>query len=63
MRLLSQVVLGKVRRKLKEEGWLGKKKENIQLRAYIQMLVKAPLDVLEMVTKIMPEYPSVLLAG
>jgi len=26
--LLAQVVLGKVRRKLKEGGWLGKKKEN-----------------------------------
>ena len=35
--LLSQVVLGKVRRKLKEEGWLGKKKENT-LEKFITLL-------------------------
>jgi len=35
--LLSQVVLDKVRRKLKEEGWLGKKKENT-LEKFITLL-------------------------
>jgi len=35
--LLSQVVLGKVRRKLKEGGWLGKKKENT-LEKFITLL-------------------------
>ncbi len=35
--LLSQVVLSKVRRKLKEAGWLGKKKENT-LEKFITLL-------------------------
>ena len=35
--LLSQVVLGKARRKLKEGGWLGKKKENT-LEKFITLL-------------------------
>ena len=35
--LLSQVVLGRTRRKLKEGGWLGKKKENT-LEKFITLL-------------------------
>jgi len=35
--LLSQVVLGGVRRKLKKEGWLGKRKENT-LERFITLL-------------------------
>lgn len=35
--LLSQVVVGKVRRKLKEGGWLGKRKENT-LERFITLL-------------------------
>ncbi len=35
--LLSQVVLGRVRRKLKEKGWLGKRKENT-LERFITLL-------------------------
>lgn len=40
--LLSQVVLGKVRRKLKEGGWLGKKKENT-LEKFITLLAAVQL--------------------
>lgn len=35
--LLSQVVLGRVRKRLKEKGWLGKKKENT-LERFITLL-------------------------